>query len=85
MADPQEYSLLPNMSGVERLFVLSDTRISDTSLKASKQLKHKIRGICAWERIKNTEMRNTYFAFQLYALSYVAMTQTGRDYVEILL
>jgi hypothetical protein len=34
-------------------------------------------GICALESINNTEMRNVRFAFQRYAMSYVAMTQTG--------
>jgi hypothetical protein len=69
----------------EAIVVLSGTRISDTCLKASKQLKHKIQELSALERIKNTEMRNARFACQRYASSYEAMIQTGRDYIEMLL
>jgi hypothetical protein len=86
IADPQDYSLPSNMSGVKRLlFVLSGTRIPDASLKASKQLEHKCRRLSAWERIKNAERRNARFACQHYASNYEAMNQTGRDYVEMFL
>jgi len=87
ITDPQEYSLPSSKSGVKRLLlVLSGTRIPDTCLKASKQLKHKIRVLqCLRKNKEYQDEKRALFAFQRHASSYEAMIQTGRDYVEMLL